>query len=90
MVSWGLRPPRGSAALRHEPPLHRLRRVVLSHDREKREKDTERGILRLRAAKSFAKAMPGEDSSAKRWRGGAAPHETVSSAVVGAADEGRR
>jgi hypothetical protein len=33
-VSWGLRPPRGSAALRHEPPLHRLRRIVLRTTRE--------------------------------------------------------
>jgi hypothetical protein len=64
MVSWGLRllrPPRGSAALRREPPLHRLRRIVLSHDRE----ETER-IERCTAACDFAK----RSRSRKRCGGG--------------------
>jgi hypothetical protein len=85
---WGLRPPRGCAALRREPPLHRLRRIVLSHDREKRE-EKERGLLRLREAKSFAKAMRGR-TPARSAGGGPSPRETIASAVVGAADEGRR
>jgi hypothetical protein len=78
MLSWGLRPPRGSAALRHEPPPHRLRRIVLrTTERETQSAPSCDFAKRSRSRKRCGGGLQREAL------GGRSPPETIPSVVVG-------